>query len=212
MDVVKAIKGRRSVRSFKEDKIKKEDVYECVDNAKYAPSSGNLQNWKVIVVEDKNKLKELAVACLRQRWIADAPVSLVVCAEMDSVAKVYGDKGELYAVENANLYVQNLILLLYSKGLGSALVGSFDKKAIRRILKIPTDAEPLYVIPVGKSNGEVKEPIRREMEHFTYFGEWGSREKNETVDLTKVKESIKEKSKPFYERLASFFKKKEESQ
>ncbi|MDD5331512.1 MAG: nitroreductase family protein [Candidatus Nanoarchaeia archaeon] len=208
MELKKAITERRSVRSFKNKNIKIQDIYECIDNSKFAPSSGNLQNWKVVVIQDSEKIKNLAVACLRQRWISEAPLVLVMCSEPDVTVKVYNERGNIYAVENVSLFTQNLTLLLHEKGLGSCLVASFDKNAVRRIIKIPDNVEPLFVVPIGYPNQNHKEPIRKELEHFVYYEEWGVKEKSTVHDIKRIKEEIKKKTKPFYEKVINVLKKK----
>jgi nitroreductase len=218
MELSKAMRERRSVRTFKLKQIDLKDIYEALDDARFAPSSGNIQNWRVMIIKEEEKIKEVAVACVRQKWITEAPVVLVVCNEPDDVIRVYGDKGEIYALENVCFFTQNLILALHARGLGSCIVGSFDKVAIKRIIKCPETMQPLFVIPVGVSNEIKKVPKRDEVEDFIYFaaGRWGlarkwrDRDPAIDTDLTRMKESFDKKRKRFFEKVSALFKKKQE--
>ncbi|MDD5254024.1 MAG: nitroreductase family protein [Candidatus Nanoarchaeia archaeon] len=216
MDLKKAITERRSIRSFKLKDIKLKEIYECLDIARFAPSSGNLQNWRVMIVNDKEIIKRLAVACVRQRWIADASVVLIILSEPDNVKKVYGTAGELYAIENISFFTQNLILLLHEKGLGSCIIGSFDKVTVKKLIKCPDYVEPLFVLPVGISNEIEKKPVRAEVEDFTYHyaerwglaRKWRDRDPTIDTDITRIKESLDKKRKRFFEKVSEFFKNK----
>ena len=78
MEIADAIKQRCSVRKYKGKEVKIEDVLKLLNLAKEAPSSGNLQNWRFIVVTDEKKRKEISVACLNQSWMNEAPVHIVI--------------------------------------------------------------------------------------------------------------------------------------
>ncbi|MCJ7720579.1 MAG: nitroreductase family protein, partial [Candidatus Hadarchaeum sp.] len=82
MDVFDAIKGRRSVRAFKRDVIKNDDLKNILEAARWAPSAGNRQPLEVIVVRDEATKQRLAQAARGQDFIIDAPVVLVICANM----------------------------------------------------------------------------------------------------------------------------------
>ncbi|RLI30265.1 MAG: nitroreductase family protein [Candidatus Hecatellales archaeon] len=150
MEVFEAIYGRRSIRSFRREPIPKEYLTKILDAARWAPSAGNVQPWEFIVVTD-GKLKEaLARAALNQYFTAEAPVAIVVCADLEKAYQSYGVRGEtLYCLQDTAAAVQNMLLAAYALGLGSCWVGAFNEEAVSRILGIPEGYRPVAIVPLG---------------------------------------------------------------
>lgn len=179
MDIGEAIVNRRSVRSFRADRsVSNETVAEILDLARFAPSSGNLQNWKVIIVSDAGKKEELATAALKQKWITTAPVLLVVCNNLADVKRLYKDRGEfLYSIQNVATFAQNILLAAHNFGLSTCWVGAFDPDAVKMVLRIPDGVEPEAIVALGYAAEELEAPSRKSVDQFTFFEVWGSAEK-----------------------------------
>jgi nitroreductase len=79
MDVYEAIRTRRSVRSYRPDAIPKEVLHRVLDAARVAPSAGNGQPTRMIVVTKPEARQKLAEMCGKQEFIAEAPVVIVAC-------------------------------------------------------------------------------------------------------------------------------------
>lgn len=62
MDVLEAIKGRRSIRKYTQEPVSEEQVMQILEAARWAPSRGNSQAWKFIVLTNAQGLKDLAEA------------------------------------------------------------------------------------------------------------------------------------------------------
>jgi nitroreductase len=60
------IQNRRSVREFKSDSIPEKDIIRIIDAARMAPTSGNQQPWKFLVIRDKNKINQMKEACIKR--------------------------------------------------------------------------------------------------------------------------------------------------
>ncbi|MEM2517502.1 MAG: nitroreductase family protein, partial [Candidatus Bathyarchaeia archaeon] len=71
MDVFEAIKGRRSIRAFKDADISPETVEKLIDAARWAPSAGNIQPWEFIVVRNPETKRRLAEAALGQSFVEE---------------------------------------------------------------------------------------------------------------------------------------------
>ncbi len=151
MDVLEAIKGRRSVRAFKSDKnVSEKTVEELIDAARWAPSAGNIQPWEFIVVRKPETKSRLADAAFKQSFIDEAPVVIVVCADENRSSLGYGQRGKtLYCIQDTAAAIQNIHLAAYSLGLGTCWVGAFKEEEAREILKIPQGIRPVALIPVG---------------------------------------------------------------
>ena len=101
MNVFEAVATRRSIRKFTSQDVPMEILGVVIDAGRYAPSSGNIQNWRFVLVKDVNNKQKVAEACMQQLWIAEAPVVMVVCAETEKINQYYGIRGErLYSVQN----------------------------------------------------------------------------------------------------------------
>ena len=150
MDVLEAIKGRRSIRAFKNQDVPAEIVEELIDAARWAPSAGNIQPWEFIIVRKPRIKRILVEAALDQMFIEDAPVVIVVCADEERSSQGYGVRGKtLYCIQDTAAAMQNIHLTAYSLGLGTCWVGAFREEETRRILKIPRGMRPVAIIPVG---------------------------------------------------------------
>lgn len=81
MDVLDAIKGRRSIRCYKEDPIPDELIQKILEAARWAPSGGNIQPWKFIVVRDRILLDLLKK--VSPGYLGDAPLAIVICSDKE---------------------------------------------------------------------------------------------------------------------------------
>ena len=150
MDVLEAIKGRRSIRAFKSDDVSPEIVKRLIDVARQAPSAGNIQPWEFIIVRELKIKRSLAEAALDQSFIEEAPVVIVVCANENRSSQGYGARGKtLYCIQDTAAAIQNLLLFAYSIRLGTCWIGAFREDEAREILKIPSGIRPVAIIPVG---------------------------------------------------------------
>jgi len=150
MDVLEAIRGRRSIRAFKSKKVTQETVEKLLDAARWAPSAGNIQPWEFIVVRKPEIKRALAEAALDQTFIEEASVVIVVCANENRSFQGYGMRGKtLYCLQDTAASIQNILLTAYSLGLGTCWVGAFSEEEAREILKIPQGVRPVAIIPVG---------------------------------------------------------------
>jgi len=160
-DVIEAIEQRRSVRSFTKEPVPEATVGRLVEAALRAPSAGNLQPWKLVVVFKEETRQALAGACYHQSFIADAPVSIVVCLQPGKSAKVYGQRGEdMFQHQDVGAAIENMLLAATGYGLVTCWVGAFDEDKISQILELGGDLRPVAIIAVGYSQEDPR-PIPR---------------------------------------------------
>ncbi|HEX77045.1 MAG TPA: SagB/ThcOx family dehydrogenase [Dehalococcoidia bacterium] len=93
---------------------------------------------------------ELSQAALNQRFIREAPVSLVVCADYQRTARGYGRRAERYVPMEAGHVGQNVHLQAVALGLGTVMVGAFHDEEVARAVGAGPDLVPLYIFPLGK--------------------------------------------------------------
>ena len=100
-DLLELIKSRRNVTSFLPKFVSWENISRVLDAGRHAPSCGNIQNWKFIVILKPELKQEIAAASYDQYEIAAAFALIVVCAEPEKAERYYGEKGKtFYTVQN----------------------------------------------------------------------------------------------------------------
>ena len=141
---------RFSCRSFETRPISRDTLEAILEAARWAPSGGNLQPWRFVVVLDSGRRRALAGAAFGQTFLAGAPVVITVCAVPDESASKYGTRGrELYCLQDTAAAAQNILLAATGLGLGSCWVGAFDEAAVARELDLPTAWRALALIAIG---------------------------------------------------------------
>lgn len=149
MDIVECIEGRTSIRSFKPDPVDELVLDEALRVANLAPSAGNLQSRDFVVVKNVHTKKALSAAAYNQDFVRSAPAVIVVCANLERVSH-YGDRGRtLYCLQDSAAAIQNMMLFLHSKGLGTVWVGAFDERRAAEALGLPEFARPVAIVPIG---------------------------------------------------------------
>ncbi len=144
------IRSRFSCRRFHRRPVPREVVLALLDDARWAPSGGNLQPWRFVVVERSPVTRELAAAAHGQGSVAEAPLVVVVCAVPAESASRYGMRGvRLYSIQDAAAATQNLLLSATARGLGSCWVGAFDEEQAATVLGLPPGWRPLAMVPLG---------------------------------------------------------------
>lgn len=157
MDVVQAIKKRRSIRRFKSEPIPEDVLKELLDCARVAPSAGNRQPWVFYVVKDPEIRQKLKEASGNQVQVGQAPVVIVVCADPEISAERYDDRGRtLYFIQDTAAAVQNILLAAVSFGLGTCWIGAFRESLVRQALDLPPNLRPVAMVTVGYPDQEPK--------------------------------------------------------
>ena len=176
MDVFEAIRTRRSIRKYKDKQVPWDNVVTILQAGKYAPSAGNLQSWKFIVVKNDGKRTAIAKACMEQEWMETAPVHIVVVAEPKKIERHYGTRGErLYVVQECAAAMENMLLTAHSLGLGACWIGAFDEDEIWRILGLPEEVSVQGIITVGYADETPETPAKKRIEHIMFFEKWWGR-------------------------------------
>lgn len=185
MSLEKAIKQRRTVRSFAQEPVSWQqfsqilwaaqgitdaggfkraapsggalypaDVYavvgeNCVENLNAGVYRYKPNNHSVVKTEKGDRRKDVAVASLRQMWMAEAPVLFVITAEYDRICVKYGRRGIRYALIEMGHIGQNVFLQCQALGLEAGIVGAFDDSEVADAVGVAKDHEPLVILPVG---------------------------------------------------------------
>lgn len=184
METLEAIEKRRSITKYLDIPVEWDRVGNILRAGQLAPSAGNLQDWRFIVVTNKENRKKIAEACLKQYWIETAPVIIVACSFPENTKRFYGLRGEkLYTIQNTAAAIQNMLLAATDQGLGSHWVGAFDEGMLNRALGIPAKARPQAVLTFGYTDFTPPKPKRFKLFDLTYLQSWGNKVENADLVL-----------------------------
>lgn len=149
MDVLEAVKERRSIRKFEKKPILDELVDKLIEALIWAPSAGNLQARKFYFVTDSATKEALARAALNQTFIEKAPLVVVGCTD-NRIVNHYGARGEqLYTIQDVSCSIMNMMLVAHELGLGTVWVGAFYEDQAAGALNLSTYHRPIAIVPVG---------------------------------------------------------------
>ncbi len=181
MEVLEAIKSRRSIRRYKDIPVDDKTLELVLEAARWAPSWANTQCWRFIVVRDPRIKDELANLTTYNNpateAIRNAPVVIVACAEVGKSGCYAGelatDKGEHWYMFDLALAMQNLVLAAYSLGLGTVHNGLFDAKKVASILGVPEGFCVVEMTPLGYPDQEPKPRPRKELSEIVFYDKYG---------------------------------------
>lgn len=154
MAVLNVIKTRKSIRKYKDTPVEAEKLTNVLEAARLAPSARNLQDWKFIAVTDTEKRLALQEACGGQRQVGQAPVTLVVCANNDSVMSC----GQSKTTIDCSIAMSFMLLQAEEEGLGMCWLGHFYEDKVKAVLNIPDDYIVVAVSPLGYAD---EDPVRK---------------------------------------------------
>lgn len=154
MAVLNVIKTRKSIRKYKDTPVEAEKLTNVLEAARLAPSARNLQDWKFIAVTDTEKRLALQEACGGQRQVGQAPVTLVVCANNDSVMSC----GQSKTTIDCSIAMSFMLLQAEEEGLGMCWLGHFYEDKVKAVLNIPNDYIVVAVSPLGYAD---EDPVRK---------------------------------------------------
>ncbi|MBP2132968.1 nitroreductase [Methanomicrobium sp. W14] len=143
------IETRSSVRDFSSDPVSDEDLNYIIKCAGKSPSAGNRESWDVVIVTDESIKEDLSDAAFGQEHIIQAPVVLAVCANYVRSMSQYGERGILYAVEDASIAATYMMLAAHSLRLQTCWTGAFDDDEISEILGLLKHARPVTLLAIG---------------------------------------------------------------
>lgn len=189
MELMEAIKGRRSIRRYTSKPVDDKTLNTILEAARQAPSWANTQCWRFVVVRDRQLRNRLAdtgidVATGKPNRGTEAmrvtPIAIVACAEMRKAGyyikepkKPVTDKGDWYMYDVA-LAMQNLTLAAHALGLGTVHIGAFDAIKVAEILGVPEGYAAVAMTPLGYPDEEPNPRPRKEMAEIVFYDKFGA--------------------------------------
>ncbi|MGG4495024.1 nitroreductase family protein [Brevibacillus reuszeri] len=174
---IPAIFERVSKRKFTEQPIAPEILEQLLLAATRAPSSGNMQPWEFIVIDEPATKQEIVRSTYNgyfskgknyQYWIADAAVVIVACTNVKRTVARYGPAGKEWALIDSAAAVQNLLLTATALGLSGCWVGGINEQAIKTKLQIPDYVRIIGLVPIGYSVEDASPKSRLPLKWVTH--------------------------------------------
>ena len=160
-DFFETVRHRHSVRRYLDMPVEREKLHAILETACSAPSAGDLQSYRIIVVNDPARRAALRHAAHDQHFVSEAPTCLVFCADPQRAAAQYGTRGEnLYAVQDATIAAAYAQLAIVAAGMGSTWVGYFDEREVAKVLELEPGILPVALLSAGYP-AELPEPTTR---------------------------------------------------
>jgi nitroreductase len=141
MDVEKAIKIRRSVRSYSQTPVPDAMLRRVLEAGRLAPSASNRQPWCFIVVETQSLRGAMASTGRYAGFLAESPLVIVGCGDIKTSPK--------WHVVDVSIAMENMVIAATAEGLGTCWIGSFDEAKVKGLLKIPEGYAIVALLAVG---------------------------------------------------------------
>jgi nitroreductase len=168
MDLMEAIKTRRSIRRYKSTPVDDGLLKVVLNAARLAPSADNAQPWRIIVVMDEQTKLRLAAAANGQKFIAQAPIVLVACGIPDEAFSTVGGYMSSHVIDVA-IAVDHLTLAAHSLGLGTCWIAWFKEEKVREALDIPEDVRVIAMTPLGYPDEAPEKSPRKNLEELILY-------------------------------------------
>jgi len=170
MEVLQAIQQRYSVRQYRPQPVEPEKLERVLEAARLAPSAGNRQEWRFVVVTDEQARQQLMEAAGGQAFVGQAPVVIAACSEADGYMMPCGQLS--YPIDVA-IALEHIALQATEEGLGTCWIGAFDEAAVKEVLDIPQAIRVVQLMPLGYPADQPKPKQRLALDEIVFHEKWG---------------------------------------
>jgi nitroreductase len=164
MEVLEAIKTRRSIRKYKKDLIPQEKIEKILEAGRWAPSANNSQPWRFIILTDSKLREELASVLTWGKFLAQATLGIAVIVD---------PKASTQPIEDGAVATYSMLLAAHALGLGGCWIDpSVNEERVKETLSVPKGQKLLSVISLGYPD-EAPHKERRELKEITFTNKYG---------------------------------------
>lgn len=147
MNFLELSRRRHSVRSYLNRSVEEEKLAYVLECARLSQSAANLQPWILYVVKE-GEAKDAISKAYPAAWMAQAPIFIVVCAQIDKAWTRSFDK-KVFADIDGSIITENICLAAADCGLGSCWIGHFDPALVKQTLSLPDGIDPVAIVTLG---------------------------------------------------------------
>ena len=168
MTIIEAIRSRYSCRAYHEKPIEKDKLDRIFEAARLAPSAMNTQDWRFVVIKDKETRRLVADTTNRPEVFQKASVIIAACSNSDHVMRC----GQAIGPIDVAIALEHIALQATELGLATCWIGSFDADKVRTILNIPAEVAIIELMALGYPADNKKEPKREPIEKIRCYEKW----------------------------------------
>lgn len=178
MDVHEAIKKRYSVRKYQDKEVPDDLIGAVIEAGMNAPSAGNKQNWRFVVIKNPKKKELIAKHSKKQYWMTAAPALIVVCSDEDTNKRFYKERGKFYSVQNCAAAIENMSLAAVALGLGTCWVGAFDDVEVAEAINAAGVAKVQAIMTLGYPTKELHNKSIVNLDRVMFLENYGGKVKS----------------------------------
>jgi len=168
MTVVEAILKRYSCRAYLDKPIEQDKLDKIFEAARQAPSAKNLQDWRFVVLTDK-EIKQQVADCTNQvKAFGQAGAVIAAC----SVCKEIMRCGQQIAPIDVAIAMEHIALMATELGLATCWIGSFDAEKVRVTLEIPKNVAIIELMALGYPANGSRQTDRLPMKDIVCYDKW----------------------------------------
>lgn len=161
MDFIEVIKKRCSIRAYRQQSIKREDLEVIIDCARIAPTARGEEPWEFVVITDKEALAKIATITDYGKFLKDAAAGIIVIC-----------KDTKYYLEDGSAATENILLAATSLGIGSCWIAGDKKQYADKIIKYigaPPGYKLVSIISLGYPKDEFTPHKKRKVSEVMHF-------------------------------------------
>lgn len=177
MQFAELAKLRQSDRKYLNQPVEKEKLMQCLETARISPSANNSQPWKFIVVDEIKLVKEMAECANMMgmnKFAHEVPVFIAVVIEKESLlSTIHGVmSNKAYYLMDIGIAVNQFCLQATDLGLGTCIIGWFDEKRAKKLLKVESKKRIPLLISVGYSASKTRVKSRKPLDKISSWNQY----------------------------------------
>lgn len=162
MEVLEALKTRRSIRKYTEQKISEKDIIEILTCAMYSPSAFDKQPWHFVVIDKKKLFDDILKVATHAEMIREASHAIIICGDKNL------EENDGLLIQDISAVTENVLLAAHSLGLGAVWVGIYPfndiEKGMKKLFNIPEHIVPVSIVVIGYPAEKPEQPNRYKAE------------------------------------------------
>jgi nitroreductase len=177
MSFLELVRRRQSVRHYLPRPVEREKIERCLEAARLAPSASNAQPWRFVVADEPALAREVGRAGYN-RFTREAPALVAVVREPGKALARLGGwlAGRDYRLIDLGIAAEHFCLQAAEEGLGTCLLGLFNQRRVRRLLRVAPGRRVQILITLGypaEAERQIRPKKRKPLERMRSYNRYG---------------------------------------
>ncbi|MBU3180006.1 nitroreductase family protein [Clostridium psychrophilum] len=176
MEFYDVVKGRKSIKKFKNTPVNADKLARMIDAAMMSPSWKNNTSYKFILVDEKKEIEQISKSINNKdnsaaQSILDAPMTAVIVADPNASGEV--ETKEYYLVDSA-IAMEHFILSATNEGYGTCWIAAVNEDMIKKTLSIPQNYKVVAITPLGEIAESKNHYDKKNVKDFVFSNTWNN--------------------------------------